>query len=102
MILSNGDAAAGTSSSNTVPDLTGRSADTPEVPGSDVDMQGLLAAAGYSAQPLFDETQLSFDVVPTISGNLAFQYVFGSEEYSLWTPSELSFPAFSYQATEPL
>lgn len=79
-------------------DFTGRLSSTPGVPGTDVDMPGLLAAAGYSAQPLFDETQLTFDVVPTISGNLAFQYAFGSEEYSFWTPSELSCPAVIYQA----
>lgn len=53
---------------------------------TDPDLVGLSAAAGYD-QELKDAVLLSFDITPTVSGPLAFQYVFGSEEYPFFAPS---------------
>jgi hypothetical protein len=53
---------------------------------TDPDLAALSAATGYS-QTLHDEALLSFDLTPTVSGPLAFQYVFGSEEYPFFAPS---------------
>jgi hypothetical protein len=52
---------------------------------SDPDLAAVSAASGAAAQNLFDEVLLSFDITPTVSGPLAFQYVFGSEEGGCFT-----------------
>jgi hypothetical protein len=83
VVLSNGDARIGAITSNTAAART-QAQGTGE--SSDPDLQELSAAAGYS-QTLFDEVLLTFDITPTISGPLAFQYVFGSEEYPDFAPS---------------
>lgn len=82
-MLSNGDARIGAITSNTA--LQRTQAQGTGI-GSDPDLQALSTAAGYS-QALYDEVLLQFDVTPTASGNLAFQYVFGSEEYPDFAPS---------------
>jgi hypothetical protein len=53
---------------------------------TDEDLVALSEAAGYH-QELKDAVLLSFDITPTVSGPLAFQYVFGSEEYPMFAPS---------------
>uniref|UniRef100_A0A383W8B1 Peptidase M11 gametolysin domain-containing protein n=1 Tax=Tetradesmus obliquus TaxID=3088 RepID=A0A383W8B1_TETOB len=83
VVLSNGDARIGAITSNTA--LQRTQAQGTGI-GSDPDLQALSTAAGYS-QALYDEVLLQFDVTPTASGNLAFQYVFGSEEYPDFAPS---------------
>ncbi|KAF6257103.1 hypothetical protein COO60DRAFT_1461341 [Scenedesmus sp. NREL 46B-D3] len=83
VVLSNGNARIGAITSNTALQKTqaqGTGA------SSDPDMQALSTAAGYS-QALYDQVLLMFDVTPTVSGPLAFQYVFGSEEYPDFAPS---------------
>lgn len=82
-MLSNGDARISTTTSNTAEQKTlnqGSGA------SSDADLADLSAAAGYS-QALYDAVLLTFDITPTVSGLLAFQYVFGSEEYPDFAPS---------------
>jgi hypothetical protein len=59
---------------------------------TDPDLVTLSEAAGY-VQELKDAVLLSFDVTPTVSGPLAFQYVFGSEEYPVFAPSPGEGPA---------
>ncbi|KAF6250697.1 hypothetical protein COO60DRAFT_1629462 [Scenedesmus sp. NREL 46B-D3] len=86
VVLSNGNARIGAITSNTALQKTqaqGTGA------SSDPDMQALSTAAGYS-QALYDQVLLMFDVTPTVSGPLAFQYVFGSEEYPDFAPSPVS------------
>lgn len=40
----------------------------------------------YPGARLFDTIKLVFDITPTVSGPLQFQYVFGSEEYPDFAP----------------
>jgi hypothetical protein len=84
VVLSNGNARIGAITSNTSPTRT-QSQGTG--PATDPDLQALSTAAGYGSQTLFDQVLLTFDMTPTASGNLAFQYVFGSEEYPDFAPS---------------
>lgn len=83
LVLSNGDARFGTLITNSAND---KGAEQGTI-GADTDMQAASFAAGYN-QSLLDQVLLTFDITPTVSGNLAFQYVFGSEEYPEFAPSE--------------
>lgn len=89
-MLSNGDARIATTTSNTAAQKTLAQGTV----SSDPDLQALSTAAGYS-QALKDEVLLTFDITPTVSGPLAFQYVWGSEEYPDFAPSpgEWSLPS---------
>lgn len=40
----------------------------------------------YPNKSLFDTVKLVFDITPSVSGPLYFQYVFGSEEYPNYAP----------------
>eukprot|EP00878_Enallax_costatus_P023564 GHUV01025065.1.p1 GENE.GHUV01025065.1~~GHUV01025065.1.p1 ORF type:complete len:423 (+),score=66.03 GHUV01025065.1:176-1444(+) len=82
LVLSNGDARFGTLITNSANDKGAAQGST----STDPDMQAASAAAGYQ-QSLLDQVLLTFDVTPSVSGNLAFQYVFGSEEYPEFAPS---------------
>lgn len=48
--------------------------------GSDTDLDAAKAIVQPS-ESLYDIAKLEFDVTPTQSGSLAWQFVFGSEEY---------------------
>jgi len=84
-VLSTGDAGIAATTSNTAAQKT-----LQQHPGvADViepDLQAQSTSAGYS-QSLHDQVTLQFDVTPTTSGPLAFQYIFGSEEYPDFAPS---------------
>jgi hypothetical protein len=43
--------------------------------------RGVCNSSQLAAQEVFDLSALEFDLTPAISGNLMFQYVFGSDEY---------------------
>lgn len=81
-MLSNGDASIGAATSNKYDQKTTDQGTL----SSDPDLQALSAAAGYS-QALYDQVLLTFDITPAASGPLAFQYIFGSEEYPDSAPS---------------
>ena len=51
----------------------------------DTDLNSLLVA-----QTTNDAAVLEFDFVPSVSGELQFQYVFGSEEYNEWVNSSFN------------
>jgi hypothetical protein len=91
LVLSNGNARIGAITSNTSPTRTQAQGTGP---ATDPDLQALSTAAGYGSQALFDQVLLTFDITPTASGNLAFQYVFGSEEYPDFAPSPGEKPHF--------
>lgn len=84
LVLSTGDASYAALLTNSVDDDGfGRATG---VISTDPDMNAASTAAGYT-QNLLDQVLLTFDLTPTISGNLAFQYVFGSEEYPEFVPT---------------
>eukprot|EP00877_Chromochloris_zofingiensis_P006714 jgi/Chrzof1/2296/Cz11g10020.t1 len=43
---------------------------------------------GYPSMSLYDTAILEFDFVPSVSGDISFAYVFGSEEYPEYSPSD--------------
>jgi hypothetical protein len=55
-------------------------------PAIEPELQAAAVAAGYR-QVLYDQVTLQFDIIPTASGRLGFQYVFASEEYPQYAPS---------------
>eukprot|EP00877_Chromochloris_zofingiensis_P006717 jgi/Chrzof1/2299/Cz11g10050.t1 len=48
---------------------------------ADTELQALAASMGYGSMALYDTAVLEFDITPTVTGGVSFQYVFGSEEY---------------------
>jgi hypothetical protein len=88
LVLSTGNATQGavTSNSKAINCSTQQYGDqTSQQPAINADLQA-TSDAGYS-QKLFDQVTLQFDVTPTNSGPVSFQYVFGSEEYPYYAPS---------------
>lgn len=84
LLLATGDAQTGALTNNTGEKVS--LAQPLGVPGTDDDLKVTSTLSGYD-QVLYDQVMLQFDITPTQSGNLAFQYVFGSEEYPENTPA---------------
>jgi hypothetical protein len=91
VVLSNGDARIGTYINNTQPGFgwgTGGNNLVSRGPvTSDTHLSAAATASGYAGLKLLDIAILEFDITPTISGPLAFKYVFGSEEYPKYAPT---------------
>lgn len=79
LVMSSGDVRIGATTSNTASQKILQHGNI--LLGSDPDLQAVSAAAGYS-QNLYDQVLLTFDTTPTVSGPLAFQFVWGSESVS--------------------
>eukprot|EP00879_Flechtneria_rotunda_P029890 GHRR01032354.1.p1 GENE.GHRR01032354.1~~GHRR01032354.1.p1 ORF type:complete len:300 (+),score=55.85 GHRR01032354.1:428-1327(+) len=80
IVLSNGQGKIATYVSNTLNSSLKLSA----AAMTDADLQA-VSQKTYS-QNLFDIITLTFDITPTVSGPVYFQYVFGSEEYPEYAP----------------
>ena len=89
--LSNGDSSAGAITSNTAAGYgwgTGGNNQVSRGPvTSDANLSAAASASGYPGLKLLDIANLEFDITPTVTGPLAFRYVFGSEEYPKYAPT---------------
>lgn len=94
VILSTGNARAGSVTANNVQGVYSAKqygTNTTLQPAPSPDLQASSKASGYGSQSLFDQVTLQFDITPTNSGPVSFQYVFGSEEYPFFAPSASEF-----------
>lgn len=82
--MSSGDACIGATTSNTASQKILQHGNM--LLGTNPELQAVSAAAGYS-QNLYDQVLLTFDITPTVSGPLAFQFVLGSEEHPMFSPT---------------
>lgn len=86
LILSTGNAVFGTTSTNTAGNSGQGNAAGAK---TDTQLSALATAMGYPSMSLYDTAILEFDFVPSVSGDISFAYVFGSEEYPEYSRKSL-------------